>query len=259
MKGLEVAPQRLLDPTQLSYSSSSFPVEWSPARRDSRSVQRRAGRRGCVLSLVRSLYLTRLAGHHDSRANQLARSTICPGPHCHELTPSRRAFAKRQSCVPGAGESGRSEGRVFVVVPCRHSHFLVAGCKKSFVWISSLQILSLQWTLSLLFTAALFFTITSATLIVLPRVRPSQVSLFWSAWPAAGDRLKNLEAEGVMEFVADEYLQNIETLAVIMSEQVPICRLCATRPHCHGRISCAERRDRIASLPSLHAGRAIAA
>jgi hypothetical protein len=87
--------------------------------------------------------------------------------------------------------------------------------KKGFIWILSPQFLTLQWTLSLLFTAALFFTIVCATLIVLPRVRPSQVSLFWGAWPAAGDRLKNLKADGVPEFVADEYMQNIETLATI--------------------------------------------
>jgi hypothetical protein len=87
--------------------------------------------------------------------------------------------------------------------------------KKGFIWISTPQLFTLQWTLSLLFTAALFFTIVCATLIVLPRVRPSQVSLFWGAWPAAGDRLKNLKADGVTEFVADEYMQNIETLATI--------------------------------------------
>jgi hypothetical protein len=87
--------------------------------------------------------------------------------------------------------------------------------KKGFIWISSPQFFTLQWTLSLLFTAALFFTIVCATLIVLPRVRPSQVSLFWGAWPAAGDRLKNLDADSATEFVADEYMQNIETLATI--------------------------------------------
>ena len=87
--------------------------------------------------------------------------------------------------------------------------------KKGFIWITTPQSFTLQWTLSLLFTAALFFTIVCATLIVLPRVRPSQVSLFWGAWPAAGERLKNLKADGVTEFVADEYMQNIETLATI--------------------------------------------
>jgi hypothetical protein len=87
--------------------------------------------------------------------------------------------------------------------------------KKGFTWIASWNVFSLQWTLSLLFTASLFFTIVSATLIVLPRVRPSQVSLFWGAWPAAGDRLRNIDAESVTQFVADEYLQNIETLATI--------------------------------------------
>ena len=87
--------------------------------------------------------------------------------------------------------------------------------KKGFIWITTPQSFTLQWTLSLLFTAALFFTIVCAILIVLSRVRPSQVSLFWGAWPAAGERLKNLKADGVTEFVADEYMQNIETLATI--------------------------------------------
>jgi len=87
--------------------------------------------------------------------------------------------------------------------------------KKGFVWLNSMNVFTLPWVLSLLFTAALFFTIVSATLIVLPRVRPSQVSLFWGAWPAAGERLKNLNPEGVSDFVADEYIQNIDTLAEI--------------------------------------------
>ena len=87
--------------------------------------------------------------------------------------------------------------------------------KKGFMWIASPHIFTLQWVLSLAFTSALFFTIVCATLIVLPRVRPSQVSLFWGAWPAAGDRLKNLQAESMTDFVADEYLKNIDTLAHI--------------------------------------------
>lgn len=87
--------------------------------------------------------------------------------------------------------------------------------KKGFIWIASPHMFTAQWALSLMFTAALFFTITCATMIVLPRVRPSQVSLFWGAWPAAGERLKNLEPDNVTEFVANEYVQNIETLAHI--------------------------------------------
>ncbi len=87
--------------------------------------------------------------------------------------------------------------------------------KKGFVWITSQQLFTLQWTTSLLFTAALFFTIVCATLVVLPRVRPGQFSLFWGSWPAAGDRLKRLPPEDVTEYVANEYMQNVETLAAI--------------------------------------------
>jgi hypothetical protein len=87
--------------------------------------------------------------------------------------------------------------------------------QRGFMWIHSPQDISLRWLFSLLFTAALLFTIVSATLIVLPRVHPSQVSLFWGAWPAAGERLRNLPPEDLTRFVADEYLQNIGTLATI--------------------------------------------
>ena len=87
--------------------------------------------------------------------------------------------------------------------------------KKGFIWITSPQVFSAQWILSLLFSASLFFTIICATMIVMPRVRPGQVSLFWGSWPAAGERLKNLPAEDVTEYVANEYMKNVETLAFI--------------------------------------------
>ncbi len=71
-----------------------------------------------------------------------------------------------------------------------------------------------MWALTWLFLIALFFTIITATLIVTPRVRPSTASLFWGAWPAAGERLEQ-HRQDVTELVIAEYMQNVAALAGI--------------------------------------------
>jgi hypothetical protein len=92
--------------------------------------------------------------------------------------------------------------------------FWSADLKRGFSFIVSAQSISLVWLLSVAFVVALAGTIVCATLIVVPRAGPSQSSLFWGAWPAAGKKLRHIKGE-VNDFIADEYFQDIESLARI--------------------------------------------
>ena len=51
--------------------------------------------------------------------------------------------------------------------------------------------------------------------LIFPRVRPSNVALFWGAWPAAADRLRNVPDFTASHFVVEEYIENIYHLAAI--------------------------------------------
>jgi len=92
--------------------------------------------------------------------------------------------------------------------------FWSADLKKGFNFIVTMQTVSLVWVLSVAFVLALFGTILCATLIVVPRVESSQSSLFWGAWPAAGERLRHPKGK-LTDFIANEYLQDIESVARI--------------------------------------------
>jgi hypothetical protein len=92
--------------------------------------------------------------------------------------------------------------------------FWSADLRRGFNFIASAQTISLVWLSSVAFVLALVFTVVCATLIVVPRAGSSQSSLFWGAWPKAGEKLRNLKG-GVSEFIANEYFQDIESLARI--------------------------------------------
>jgi hypothetical protein len=93
--------------------------------------------------------------------------------------------------------------------------FWSSDIKKGLGGIVLSDLISLRWFLTFCFAAALCFTIACAALVIFPRVRPSNVALFWGAWPAAADRLRNVPDFTASHFVVEEYIENIYHLAAI--------------------------------------------
>jgi Family of unknown function (DUF5706) len=93
--------------------------------------------------------------------------------------------------------------------------FWSADIKKGFAGVALSDLISLRWILTFCFAGALCFTIACAALVILPRGRPSKVALFWGAWPAAADKLRNVPEFMSSHFVVDEYIENIHHLAAI--------------------------------------------
>jgi hypothetical protein len=92
--------------------------------------------------------------------------------------------------------------------------FWSADLKRGFSFIVTAQQMSTVWLLSLAFVLALVYTIVCAILIVAPRAGASGSSLFWGAWPAAGEKLRNLK-EDMNSYLANEYIEDIDALARI--------------------------------------------
>jgi hypothetical protein len=93
--------------------------------------------------------------------------------------------------------------------------FWSADIKKGFAGVALSDLISLRWILTFCFAGALCFTIACAALVILPRGRPSKVALFWGAWPAAADKVRNVPEFMSSHFVVDEYIENIHHLAAI--------------------------------------------
>jgi hypothetical protein len=93
--------------------------------------------------------------------------------------------------------------------------FWSSSFKKGFTGVALSDLTSLRWLLTYCFFAALCFTITCAGLVIFPRVRPSDVSLFWGAWPAAARKVRKVPDFTSSHFVLDEYVENSHHLAAI--------------------------------------------
>src|SRR3546814_7605947 len=74
---------------------------------------------------------------------------------------------------------------------------------------------TLVWALSILLVTSLTFAIVCAALVLLPRNRKAGVSLYWRAWPEAGDRLTQAILVDDKDFIAAEYEETARLLAAI--------------------------------------------
>ena len=93
--------------------------------------------------------------------------------------------------------------------------FWSSDIKKGLGGIVLSDLISLRWSLTFCFAAALCFTIACAALVIFPRVRPSNVALFWGAWPAAARKMRKVPDFTSSHFVLDEYVENSHHLAAI--------------------------------------------
>jgi hypothetical protein len=93
--------------------------------------------------------------------------------------------------------------------------FWSADIKKGFGGLALSDLISLHWFLTFCFAGALCFTIACAALVILPRARPSEVALFWGAWPGAGDKVRNIPEFMASHFVVNAYIENADNLAAI--------------------------------------------
>src|SRR3546814_6699218 len=91
--------------------------------------------------------------------------------------------------------------------------------RKVFLWMDTTEWFTPVWALSILLVTSLTFAIVCASLVLLPRNRKGGVSLYWGAWPEAGDRLTQAILTDDNAFIAGEYEANARHLAAIRSEE----------------------------------------
>ena len=80
--------------------------------------------------------------------------------------------------------------------------------------------LEVQWLLAVLLSIAVAVASVSAIMVVFPRNRRGGVSLYWGAWPQAGECLSGLRSgEEFRAVLLEEYRHNVENLAAICRQK----------------------------------------
>ena len=87
--------------------------------------------------------------------------------------------------------------------------------RQVFFWVNTPPTWTVRWFLSISFAASLIFALICAALVILPRDESGGVSLYWGAWPKAGDRLVPADDSEDRSLIVDEYKTNINCLAAI--------------------------------------------
>ena len=97
--------------------------------------------------------------------------------------------------------------------------------RQVFFWVNTPPTWSLRWIFSALFAGSLIFALICAALVILPREESGGVSLYWGAWPQAGNRLMRADGTTDRSLVIDEYKSNISCLAAICRRKYRFVRL----------------------------------
>lgn len=87
--------------------------------------------------------------------------------------------------------------------------------RQVFFWVNVDKGISLRWALSLVQVIALAVALVSAILVLLPRDAHGGVALYWNAWPDARQSLTAAMQSDDKDFLTEQYLVNIESLASI--------------------------------------------
>jgi hypothetical protein len=87
--------------------------------------------------------------------------------------------------------------------------------RKVFSWTGDVPFPSAKWGLCLILVAALSTALVCVALVLLPRKRNGGVSLYWAAWPEAGERLERAAHRADPGFIAAEYTANARNLSAI--------------------------------------------
>ncbi len=82
----------------------------------------------------------------------------------------------------------------------------------------------LQWLLSLCLALSLATVAVCTILVVVPRNRRGGSSLYWGAWPKAGERMAEMRFAQDGAALAEEYRTNIENLAAICRQKYRLVR-----------------------------------
>lgn len=83
---------------------------------------------------------------------------------------------------------------------------------------------TLQWLLSLLLALSLATVAVCTILVVVPRNRRGGSSLYWGAWPKAGELMAEMQFAQDGAALAEEYRTNIENLAAICRQKYRLVR-----------------------------------
>lgn len=84
---------------------------------------------------------------------------------------------------------------------------------------------ALNLAVSVALGVAILVTLFSAGLVILPREGRTGTSLYWNAWPAAGQPLRAAIEGGDRTFLLREYLQNLEALSEIARRKYRFVRI----------------------------------
>lgn len=87
--------------------------------------------------------------------------------------------------------------------------------RQVFFWVNVEKGISIRWVLSLLQVLALAVALISAILVLLPRDAHGGVALYWNAWPAAREVVAKALQSDDKEFLVEQYLANVSSLAMI--------------------------------------------
>lgn len=87
--------------------------------------------------------------------------------------------------------------------------------RQVFFWVNIDKGISLRWVLSLIQVIALAVALVCAVLVLLPRDAHGGVALYWNAWPGAREALTVAMQSDDKDFVTEQYLVNIASLATI--------------------------------------------
>ena len=87
--------------------------------------------------------------------------------------------------------------------------------RQVFFWVNVDKGFSLRWVLSLVQVIALAVALVCAVLVLLPRDAHGGVALYWNAWPGAREALTVALQTDDKDFLTEQYLVNIDSLATI--------------------------------------------
>ena len=87
--------------------------------------------------------------------------------------------------------------------------------RQVFFWVNVEKGISIRWVLSLLQVLALGVALIIANLVLLPRDAHGGVALYWNAWPSARDVVAKAMTADDKEFLVEQYLSNVASLASI--------------------------------------------
>src|SRR5690606_18169764 len=97
--------------------------------------------------------------------------------------------------------------------------------RKVFLWMDSTAWFTPVWFLSVLLVTSLTFAIVCAALVLVPRNRKGGVSLYWRAWPEAGQRLTDALATADQTIITSEYVANASDVSAICERKYLYVRL----------------------------------